>query len=226
MRFPILFFLFVTLSTGIAQGQREPALPPLPISPPAHPLPISPPRPLRKSRPRPLRKSPARIREIAESSPSMIEKSVDELEGACPEVAYETLLSDAEAVQASLPAIRYVFLKRGFNSSEAEQATVYGWKQLRVKQLEPTAELSPTELINYVSGFGKLVIESSPTGASIEIDGNPLPDTTYLVKWPTPGTYRLKLSLEGYESVEDNCTVVEGKLMHFQKTLKPLKKDK
>lgn len=154
----------------------------------------------------------------------MIDEATEEIADACPEVTYDTLENDTEVVQASLPAIQYVFSKRGFNTLEAVKATIYGWEQLRIKQLKATAELSPKELINYVTGFGQLIITTSPSGASIQIDGSVRTNKTEDVEWATPGTYRLRLSLDGYESIESECAVEEGKPTHFERTLKPIKK--
>ena len=102
----------------------------------------------------------------------MIEQSVEEIEEACPDVSQETLLNDAETVQASLWCKDiFFFLLRGFSSREAEQATICGWKQLRISRLDPTAALSSKELIGYVSGFSKLVIKiNSERTALIEME--------------------------------------------------------
>jgi hypothetical protein len=167
-----------------------------------------------------------RIRKKAEVEriPSPLEQSADEIEEARPEVSYETLFRDMQAVQASLPAIRYIYSQRGFDYEEADRAAMYGWKQLRSKQLEPAAVLSPKVLIDYVSGFGKLIINSKPLDATIELDGDTLHEKTMAISWPSAGAHRVKLSMEGYEDVEDTCVIEEGKVTRFERELKKVKK--
>ncbi|HVQ37260.1 MAG TPA: PEGA domain-containing protein [Pyrinomonadaceae bacterium] len=156
----------------------------------------------------------------------MIRDTIDDIQEACPDVNPETLLADVPVVTESAIELRDVFFDRGFGNSEAYEATMYGWKQLRITQLKPSAALTPKQLISLVSGFGKLVIKSSPYGALIVIDGKILPDKTEHVRWETPGTYRLKLTLDGYESHEDQCVVEEGKATYFVKSLNPIKPPK
>jgi PEGA domain len=128
------------------------------------------------------------------------------------------------AASPALPTISDVYASRGFSYSEAEAATAQGWRQLRLKQIEPTASLSPTDLIAYVSGFGKLIIRSTPNGANVELDGQPLTVKTEAVTWPSAGTYRVKLSLDGYQSVEDTCVIEEGRPALFERKMTPIKK--
>jgi len=159
-----------------------------------------------------------------------LEQSVEAINKARPEVSYDTLSDDAEVVQSSLSEIRYVFIQRGFSNRDAQQATLQGWRDLRTKKLDPDVALSPNDLFKCVTGFGKLFIASLPGGALIEIDGSPARDannnqeTTECVRWTPSGEHRVRLTLVGYEPLEDTCTVVEGKPNKFEKTLRPLEK--
>jgi hypothetical protein len=141
-----------------------------------------------------------------------------------PGISRDTLRQDVDAIQESRFSVRRIYSQRGFSSSDADSALLYGWTQLRGKLLEPTAPLSTESLVNYVSGFGKLIIKSTPVGARVELDGGALSDTTAAVAWPSAGTYRIKLSMDDYETIEDTCTVEEGKPTVFERTLKPLKR--
>ena len=154
-----------------------------------------------------------------------VERLAYEIRDARPEISFDTLSKDSQAVHASLPAIHHIYAERGFSRREAEEAALTGWKRLRLDQLEPTASLSPKDLINHVSGLGKLVIKSSPAGATIEFGKGEIPDKTEFVVWPSAGSYRIRLSLSGYEAVEDTCTVEEGKVTEFNRTLKKVKKN-
>lgn len=175
---------------------------------------------------RPRHPRPAKDVSRRPAAPSPIAMSASEIRGERPEVAYNVLSDDAEVVRASLPDIRRIFARRGFDYRESDSATLYGWKQLRLRWLEPTAALSSGQLINYVSGLGKLVVKSTPAGATIELDGTRFTEKTEAVMWPSAGTYRIKLSLNGYEPVEDTCVVEEGKPTRFERKLKPVKKKK
>lgn len=158
--------------------------------------------------------------------PSLLELSAEAIQEERPQISHETLLEDANAVYASLPAIKYTYAKMELDAKVAEKAALFGWKQLRLGPLEPNAALSPSYLINFVIGRGVLVIKSTPTGATVELDGTPLPETTEAVQFPSPGTYRIRLSLPGFEAVEENCNVSADKKTEFIKTLNPIPKKK
>ena len=84
--------------------------------------------------------------------------------------------------------------------------------------------------MKYVSGLGKLIITSAPSGAQIEIDGQRLRDnrgrpvTTDALRWPPAGRHHIKLILDGYETVDEDCEVEDENQSHFHKVLKPVKK--
>ena len=157
---------------------------------------------------------------------SPVEASAEEIRDRHPDIPYEVLFRDMKAVQVSIPAIEFIFTERGQSDKEAERATLFGWKQLRGEKLEKTAGLSPQQLINYVVGLGTLVIRSTPAGAAIELDGKAQADPTEMVTYTSSGTYRIRLSMNGYEPVEDVCSVTEGKVTEFNRKLKPLPKKK
>jgi hypothetical protein len=150
--------------------------------------------------------------------------SAEEIQVMRPDVNDAMLSQDIAAVQSSRLSIRRIYLEKGFNASEADSALLYGWKQLRLKVLTPTTALSSESLVNYVSGFGKLIIKTTPVGAAVQLDYDNLSQLTNAVAWPSAGTYRIKLSLDGYKPIEDTCEVQEGKPTLFERTLKPVKK--
>jgi hypothetical protein len=169
--------------------------------------------------PRPAKTAATRAR-------SPLESSAEEIKDSHPDIPYDVLFQDMKAVQASMPAIEYIFAERGQSDGEAERATLFGWKQLRGEKLALTARLSPEELINYVIALGTLVIRSTPAGAVVELNGKAQAGRTAMVTYAAPGTYRVRLSLRGYEPVEDVCSVTEWKMTEFNKKLKPLSKKK
>jgi len=213
MRCQILAFLFITVVTPVVYAQTNVG-PPLRI-PPRTPS-IAPSR--ARSRPP--------ILPGAWEDDSDLERSAEQITDARPDVNNKTLVNDAEAVEASWPAVLFTLKQRGFTNSEAEQAILEGWRRLRIKELDASVVLSPKRLIDYVLGFVKLTIVSTPTGASVEIDGELEQDKTENVSFASPGVYRIRLTLEGYESIEDTCTVKEGQPITFTRTLKKIEKKK
>jgi hypothetical protein len=155
--------------------------------------------------------------------PLPLDESMKEIKATRPEVSYRTLYYDMDVVKQALPAVRNIFSKRGFLQSEADDALIYGWEELRIRHLKPTEMLSPEVLIRYVSGYGKVIIKTKPAGAVVVIGGKRLPDKTEAVAWSSAGTHPIKLSIDGYEPIEGTCAVEEGKTTVFARTFKPLK---
>lgn len=199
MRVLTLLALFVILPSATTYGQLGSEAPP---------------QRTRKSR-------SARHRRMPEPLP--LDESAKEIKATRPEVSYGTLYYDMGVVRQSLPAVRDIFIKRGFLQREADDALTYGWEELRIRQLKPTETLSPEVLIRYVSGYGKVIIKTKPAGAAVVIGDQTLPDKTEAVAWSSAGTHPIKLSIDGYEPIEDTCAVEEGKTTVFERTLKPLK---
>ena len=201
MRVPVLLFLLVNLLTGQVHGQTRGTI----YKPP----------PSRPAATKPAAASPMRL---------PLEESAEEIKAALPQITDDILFQDSEVVRESLPTIQSIYSRRGFSNADANSAALYGWRQLRTTQLEPTAALSSEVLINHVSGFGKLIIRSKPIGAIVVLDGHKLPEKTEAVAWPSAGTSRIKLTMNGYQPVEETCAIEEGKPTLFQRNLKPLKR--
>ncbi len=215
MRVLFLSFLFAMLLTGSADAQKKESK-----EPKEQPRSQPPPRGTRPTRK--MEERNTRYGRLYEPIP--LNAAAREIQSMHPEITVETLLRDARAVQMTAPTIRQIYSVRGFSFDDADNAALYGWKQLRGKDLKPDAALSEEAFVNYVSGFGKLIIKSNPAGAFVELDGNKLSAKTEAVAWPSAGTYRIKLSMEGYEPVEDTCTVEEGKPVVFERSLKAVKR--
>lgn len=160
----------------------------------------------------------------ASRAPSPAEMAAAEIRGSRPEITYDILFEDSNAVQASLPAIRYTYTKMDLDDDLAEKVILFSWKQLRLSQLGPKEPLLPQQLINFASGLGVLVIKSAPVGATIELNRNVIEEATNAVRFPTPGAYRVRLSMRGYEPVEEECIVTKGKKTEINQRLKPVKK--
>jgi hypothetical protein len=156
---------------------------------------------------------------------TMLEQTEEEIQEARPIVGSQKLFRDEVTVRIASPDIRKIFAKRGYTAAQTEEAIFYGWKELRINQMPPEMELTPKQLVGFVSGLGLLTISSDPPGATIEIDGKRHPHKTGCNAWPSAGVHRIKLSLPGYETVEDTCTVDEENPATFEKTLKALRRN-
>src|SRR2546423_4460541 len=102
----------------------------------------------------PPRSRQAMPRAVRASLPSPISESAGEIKAARTEIPYSILYKDGRVVQEALPTIRGLYRHRGFTKRDADAATLYGWRQLRLTKLAPTAVLSTNGLIDVVSGFG------------------------------------------------------------------------
>jgi hypothetical protein len=216
MRVLILFFLTATFAAGNAYGQGEAG------SAQPRPQPREPER--RQSRGTPANAKAKKAAGDRDSLSPSLYAAAEDIQTMRPGISRDILYQDVDAIRESSLSVRRIYSQRGFSSSDADSALLYGWTQLRGKLLEPTAALSTESLISYVSGFGKLIIKSTPPGALVELDGSALSDKTAAVAWPSAGTYRIKISMDNHETIEDTCTVEEGKPTIFERTLKPLKK--
>lgn len=150
---------------------------------------------------------------------SFLSETAEEIKNVRPELSYEALYQDGRAIEASLPAIRYIFIQRGFDDKDAEKATLVVWRQLREAQLQPQEVLSPRDMVVYTSRLGKLVIKSVPIQADVELNNMRLSEQTTVSAWLSPGKYTVRFSKLGYTSVEATCEVEEGKKTEIQKEL-------
>lgn len=141
-----------------------------------------------------------------------------------PTFPTETLYQDKLAIEASMPAIRHIFKKRGLSEYDAEVATIVGWRYLRIDNSSTQSALSPKDLINYVADLVRLTIKSNPVGASVEIDGKKLPRKTTTIAWCTPGKRRVRINKEGYQPVEDTCEVKRDEPTECEIKLIPVQK--
>ncbi len=209
MRRLFLLFVAATLTTGISYGQTSGG----------HILQ----RHMKKAR-KPTTTPTAR----PPVSSVVLNQAADEIFAARPEVTGETLTSDAEVIEASLPAIQIAFSKRGFSHEDAQNAALSGWKWLRIKRLRPAAVLSESEFMHCVTGMGPLSIKTTPSGALIWIDGQPQylsngrPDKTNALRWTPSGPHHVQLKLEGYQDDEVDCRLEDDGEGSIERILKPI----
>lgn len=137
-----------------------------------------------------------------------------------PEVSQTTLENDEIAIDQAWPVISDKLQLKGFSEDEAREATLSSWRDLRLSYLEPQEPLTPGTLDSYASELGKLVINSTPAEADIEIEGQPFNRKTNTAAWLQPGTYKVKVSKSGFASTEKSATVRPGEKTETEFTLR------
>jgi hypothetical protein len=152
--------------------------------------------------------------------PKLLEKTAAEIKLKNRMIDAALLASDQSAIAASFPAIQENFRVKGFSGYDVNEAIAAGWKDFRAAPGALTP-LRGEVFKARVTSFGKLRIESKPGEASIFIDADPQAEKTDTSKWLAPGTYRIRLSKEGYFPEEERRKVVEGENPPFVKVLKP-----
>jgi hypothetical protein len=130
----------------------------------------------------------------------------NEIKAKRPFISGQLLVEDKNVISGSLPAIRDEFRIKGFSHADVNAAVSTGWKDLRSA---PTP-LRPEMFKAKVMSLGKLRIESVPGDADIHIDGSMHDEKTDTSTWLTPGTYRIRVTKEGYRPEEERRRIVEG----------------
>jgi hypothetical protein len=77
-------------------------------------------------------------------------------------------------------------------------------------------------LVESAASRGKLVLQSDPAGADIEIDSRPLHKQTDTTVWRHAGKTIIRMSKPGYEPLTESCVVEARKEIQFHRKLKPV----
>jgi|SRR5215213_952899 len=137
-----------------------------------------------------------------------------------PEVSQTTLENDEIAIDQTWPVISDKLQLKGFSEDEAREATLASWRDLRLNYLEPQEPLTPGILDSYATELGKLVINSTPSEADVEIDGQAFNRKTNTAAWLQPGTYKVKVGKSGFVPTEKSATVRQGEKTEIDFTLR------
>lgn len=150
----------------------------------------------------------------------MMYYTINDIRAGQPALSDTMISQDVEAVKASNSAVSYIFKQRGLSEEDAKRATLAGWHHLRLDTLQPTASLSPKDLINLVSTYGKVVITSLPDGAEVIVDDTTLPSKTKAAAYCTPGKHRVRITKAGYQLVDDFVEIKENEVVVYHSDLK------
>ena len=138
-----------------------------------------------------------------------------------PDVTYETLANDEAVVREAWFVVWDRLQRKGFSQEDARDATLVSWRELRVNRLQPQEPLTVPQLETYASSLGKLVINSTPSEADVEIEAQAFDRKTNTAAWLGPGQYRVKVSKSGFMPEENSYTVHEGTKTEAYFTLRP-----
>ena len=155
------------------------------------------------------------------SSAPMLSLEARQIRDERPDVTYETLANDEAVVREAWFAVWDRLQRKGFSQEDARDATVASWRELRVNRLHPQEPLSASALETYASSLGKLVINSTPSEADVEIEAQAFDRKTNTAAWLGPGQYRVKVSKSGFMPEENSYTVSEGTKTEAYFTLRP-----
>ena len=119
------------------------------------------------------------------------------------------LNKDRAVIREAYPAIQADFKLKGFTEADTSAAVSSGWKKLRIDARSATP-FSKAAFQTFITKLGKVRIESTPPGATIEINDDPQDERTDTAKWLAPGTYLFTLAKEGFLPKQERHKVVEG----------------
>jgi hypothetical protein len=110
----------------------------------------------------------------------VVHKFAVEIRRDVPGISEDLVKRDEFVVRQALMNVAPVFVKRGFGSSDAEAATLAGWKRVCTGHTRwfANADLEVNSFTEYVTDFGLLVIKSKPDEARVDLDGQEDYDTT------------------------------------------------
>ena len=150
-----------------------------------------------------------------------LRRTSNEIRARRPETSVVLIERDKKVISTSLAKISEVFTERGFSAAEAEAAATSSWLEMRAgaNSLPLTAPLDDERFTNFVLSLGKLIVNSNPSDADVEIDGIKLQDKTNFAKWIRPGKHRLRLSKAEHEPLEEEFEIKEGKKTQIEKNL-------
>lgn len=143
-----------------------------------------------------------------------------------PDIASELIDQDEMVVAEALSEVKTRLARDGFQEADAEDAVFAAWALLRVgyKSGDLFVALTLPVLVNNVEGLGKLVVDSDPQGARVDLtmDRHSIKDETESRQWVPGGTWKLRLSKPGYRTIEETVSVRSRKKTEIKRTLSPM----
>ena len=112
--------------------------------------------------------------------------------------------------------------QRGFSSEEIDAAAEWAATDLRCgpERVPESRQLSRTALLARLRSVGRIIIESTPSGAQVEVDRQLWRDTTNTKIFATAGKRKIRVTLVGFSPVEKECEVRREGITRFSADLR------
>lgn len=129
-----------------------------------------------------------------------------------PDFDDATVNCDKAVIENTLPAITEKLKSAGFTAEDATEATLNGWENVRLRSALPSTKcMVQKSFQEYVGELGRMHFRSSPSGATIEVDAQPLQQNTDSKRWFEPKEYKVKYTRpDCCLPVETTCKINES----------------
>lgn len=149
---------------------------------------------------------------------TMMVRTEDIIRREYPSVSPATLSADRLVIDVAFHSTQTRLKQKGFSDNEIADIVLTAWLS---KRTDPTVLLSETIIMGEVRKHGLLIVESTPSGASVTID-RANARNTQCEKWVLSGTHHIVIRKDGYEPAEgDESVPAEGRVT-FKKELRPV----
>lgn len=164
-------------------------------------------------------------RALAENGPFQSDdfKAVaNEIKVVRPAIDNVALKCDKMVINTALPEIQQVYVSSGLTEEVAKEAALVAWKEVRLSSpLQTDKCMASSSFIAFTLTYGRMIFRSNPSDANLIVNDNALPEKTTHSRLYPSGTYRVRFSKTGYETVEKVCAVLARDEIVCQAELNP-----
>ena len=120
-------------------------------------------------------------------------------------------MSAAMEVQSTLKA-------HGFTDEDIKKAGEWAATDLKCTSNIVLSEIQPNDIQAKVSSYGRLIIESEPRGATVDVDGRRWDDKTNTRGFADAGLRTIRLTWSGQMRLETKCDIRSEKVTKLHVT--------
>ena len=137
--------------------------------------------------------------------------------GSALRVCPSPIVADTKLMRDSTKDIGPTLKRRGFTDTDVDRALTWTTMDFRcgVRAIPVARDIPKDAFIASVRSRGRLIVDSTPFGAVVEIDGHEWVEPTNTRGFPEAGVHRIRLTLDGMQSVERQCEVFKDSVSHF-----------
>jgi PEGA domain len=132
------------------------------------------------------------------------------------------IATDMKLMRDSVNDVAPTLKLRGFTDTDVDGALTWTTMDFRcgLRAISSARDIPKDAFIASVRSRGRLLVDSTPSHALVQIDGQPWGEPTNTKGFPEVGVHRIRLTLDGMEAVEQPCEVYKDSITHFTATLK------